>query len=129
AGAVKEAVPLLVAPEEELAVGEQEDGLDGGRHGGGLQVGKDSRSTHATHAESGVTVAYTPWNRRSRVKERTREDLAAIRRSGAVAAVSEIQQESVQKGKDAIAPMEIDAEIASVRRARSRIRQPVPRSE
>jgi hypothetical protein len=43
---------------------------------------------------------------------------AAIRRSRAVAAVSEIQRRSVQWGTDAITPAEIDAEITAVRRAR-----------
>ena len=55
----------------------------------------------------------------SAVTEETLEEtMAAIRRSRAVAAVSEIQRQSVQRGKDAITPVEIDAEIASVRRAR-----------
>lgn len=55
----------------------------------------------------------------SSVTEETLEEtLAAIRRSRAVAAVSEMQRQSVQRGKDAISPEEIDAEIASVRRAR-----------
>ena len=48
----------------------------------------------------------------------TEETLAAIRRSRAVVAVSEIQRQSIQTGKDAITPAEIDAEIASVRQAR-----------
>jgi antitoxin (DNA-binding transcriptional repressor) of toxin-antitoxin stability system len=46
------------------------------------------------------------------------ETLAAIRRSRAVAAVSEIQRRSVERGTDAITPAEIDAEIAAIRRAR-----------
>ena len=55
----------------------------------------------------------------SAVTEETLEEtLAAIRRSRAVAAVSEIQRQSVQTGKDAITQAEIDAEIASVRQAR-----------
>jgi hypothetical protein len=55
----------------------------------------------------------------SAVTEDTLEEtLAAIRRCRAVAAVSEIQRQSVQRGKDTITPAEIDAEIASVRRAR-----------
>jgi antitoxin (DNA-binding transcriptional repressor) of toxin-antitoxin stability system len=55
----------------------------------------------------------------SAVTEETLEEtLAAIRRSRAVAAVSEIQRQSVQRGKDAITPAEIDVEIASVRQAR-----------
>jgi len=45
------------------------------------------------------------------------ETLAAIRRSRAVSAVSEIQRQSVQRGTAAITPAEIDAEIAAVRRA------------
>lgn len=48
------------------------------------------------------------------------ETIAAIRRSRAVAAVSELQRQSVQKGKSAITPAEIDAEIASFRRARKK---------
>lgn len=55
----------------------------------------------------------------SAVTEKTLEEtLSAIRRFRAVAAVSEIQRQSVQKGKEAITPAEIEAEIASVRRAR-----------
>jgi antitoxin (DNA-binding transcriptional repressor) of toxin-antitoxin stability system len=55
----------------------------------------------------------------STVTEETLEEtLVAIRRSRAVTAVSEIQRRSVQSGKAAITPAEIDAEIASVRRAR-----------
>lgn len=55
----------------------------------------------------------------SAVTEETLEEtLAAIRRSRAVAAVSEMQRQSVKKGKDAITPAEIDTEIASVRSAR-----------
>lgn len=55
----------------------------------------------------------------SAVTEETLEEtLSAIRRSKAFAAVSEIQRQSVQKGKDAVTAAEIDAEIASVRRAR-----------
>jgi hypothetical protein len=55
----------------------------------------------------------------SAVTEETLEEtLSAIRRSRAVAAVSEIQRRSVERGTDAIAPAEIDAEILAVRRAR-----------
>jgi len=55
----------------------------------------------------------------SAVTEETLEEtLAAIRRSRAVAAVSEIQRRSVQRGKDGLTAAEIDAEIASVRKAR-----------
>ena len=49
-------------------------------------------------------------------EETLNETLAAIRRSRAVAAVSEIQQRSVERGTDAITPAEIDAEITAVRR-------------
>ena len=51
-------------------------------------------------------------------EENLEETLAAIRRSRAVAAVSEIQGRSVKRGTDAITPAEIDAEISAVRRAR-----------
>jgi len=55
----------------------------------------------------------------SSVTEETLEEtLAAIRRSRALAAVSEIQRQSVRQGKDALTPEEVEAEIASVRRAR-----------
>ncbi len=55
----------------------------------------------------------------SAVTEETLEEtLAAIRRSRAVAAVSEIQRQSVLSGRDAITPAEIEAEIAGVRQAR-----------
>jgi hypothetical protein len=55
----------------------------------------------------------------SAVTEDTLEEtLAAIRRSRAVAAVSEIQRRSVERGTDALTPAEVDAEIAAVRRAR-----------
>ncbi|MFY9825191.1 MAG: type II toxin-antitoxin system Phd/YefM family antitoxin [Thermoanaerobaculia bacterium] len=55
----------------------------------------------------------------SAVTEETLEEtLAAIRRSRAAAAVSEIQRRSVQHGTDAITQAEIDAEIVAVRRAR-----------
>lgn len=57
----------------------------------------------------------------SAVTEETLEEtLAAIRRSRAVAAVTEVQRQSVLKGKNAITTAEIDAEISSVRRARRR---------
>jgi len=46
----------------------------------------------------------------SAVTEETLEEtIAAIRRSRAVAAVSALQRQSVQKGKSAITPTEIDA--------------------
>lgn len=51
-------------------------------------------------------------------EENLEETLTAIRRSRAVAAVSEIQRRSAQR--DAITPAEIDAEITAVRRARRR---------
>lgn len=51
-------------------------------------------------------------------EENLEETLAAIRRSRAVAAASEIQRRSVQRGTDAMPPSEIDAEISAVRRAR-----------
>jgi antitoxin (DNA-binding transcriptional repressor) of toxin-antitoxin stability system len=55
----------------------------------------------------------------SAVTEETLEEtLTAIRRARAVAAVSEIQLRSVQRGTDTIASAEIDAEIAAVRRVR-----------
>ena len=55
----------------------------------------------------------------SAVTEETLEEtLAAIRRFRAVAAVSEIQRQSIQRGADAITDTEIDAEVAAVRRAR-----------
>jgi antitoxin (DNA-binding transcriptional repressor) of toxin-antitoxin stability system len=72
-----------------------------------------------TESEMVVTSNGRPVAILSAVTEDTLEEtLAAIRRSRAVAAVSEIQRQSVQKGKDAVTPAEIDAEIASVRRAR-----------
>jgi len=55
----------------------------------------------------------------SAVSEDTLEEtLAAIRRSRAVAAVSEIQRRSVQRGTDTLSPTEIEAEIRAVRQAR-----------
>ncbi len=51
-------------------------------------------------------------------EESFEETLAAIRRSRAVAAVSEIQRRSVEWGTDAMTPAEIDTEIAAVRQAR-----------
>jgi len=44
--------------------------------------------------------------------------LAAFRRLRAVAAVAELQRQSVEQGTDAIPPAEIDAEIAAARRDR-----------
>jgi antitoxin (DNA-binding transcriptional repressor) of toxin-antitoxin stability system len=55
----------------------------------------------------------------SAVTEETLEEtLSAIRRSRAIAAVSETQRRSVERGTDAITSAEIDAEILAVRRAR-----------
>ena len=72
-----------------------------------------------TEREMVVTSNGRPIAILSAVTEETLEEtLAAVRRSRAVAAVSEIQRQSVQRGQDAITPAEIDAEIASVRRAR-----------
>lgn len=63
----------------------------------------------------------------SAVTEETLEEtLAAVRRARAVAAVSEIQRQSVERGRDAITPEEIEAEIAGVRRARHQA-APTPR--
>jgi hypothetical protein len=50
--------------------------------------------------------------------------LVALRRSRAVAAVSELQRRSVEQGTDALASAEIDAEIAAARRDRRRITSP-----
>jgi antitoxin (DNA-binding transcriptional repressor) of toxin-antitoxin stability system len=73
----------------------------------------------ATERELVVTSNGRPIAILSAVTEETLEEtLAAIRRSRAVAAVSEIQRRSVQRGTDAITPAEIDAEIAAVRRDR-----------
>ncbi len=57
----------------------------------------------------------------SSVTEETLEEtLGAIRRARAVAAVSEIQRRSVERGTDEIGLDEINAEIAAVRRGRRR---------
>src|SRR6185295_11035637 len=81
----------------------------------------------AEEREMVVTSNGRPIAILSTVTEETLEEtLAAIRRSRAVAAVSEIQRQSVHRGKDAITPTEIDAEIASVRRTR-RQQGPSPR--
>lgn len=72
-----------------------------------------------TEREMVVTSNGRPIAILSAVTEETLEEtMAAIRKSRAVAAVSELQRQSVHKGKSAITPAEIDAEIASVRRAR-----------
>jgi len=73
----------------------------------------------AEEREMVVTSNGRPIAILSAVTEETLEEtLDAIRRSRAVAAVSEIQRRSVQRGTDAITSAEIDAEIAAVRRAR-----------
>jgi len=73
----------------------------------------------AVERELVVTFNGRPIAILSAVTEETLEEtLAAIRRSRAVAAVSEIQRHSVQRGADAITEAEIDAEIAAVRLAR-----------
>lgn len=73
----------------------------------------------AAERELVVTSNGRPIAILSAVTEETLEEtLAAIRRSRAVAAVSEIQRRSVQRGTAAITPAEIEAEIAAVRRAR-----------
>ena len=55
----------------------------------------------------------------SAVTEETLEEtLAAIRRARAVAAVSEIQRRSAERGADGMSLDEINAEIAAVRRRR-----------
>ena len=57
----------------------------------------------------------------SAVTESTLEEtLAAIRQARAVAAVSEMQRQSVAQGLEAMTMDEIDAEIAAVRHARRR---------
>jgi antitoxin (DNA-binding transcriptional repressor) of toxin-antitoxin stability system len=57
----------------------------------------------------------------SAVTEDTLEEtLVAIRRARGVAAVSELQRRSIELGTDALAPEEVEAEIAAVRRARRR---------
>ena len=72
-----------------------------------------------TEREMVVTSNGRPIAILSAVTEETLEEtLTAIRRSRAVAAVSEMQLRSVQRGTDTISPAEIDAEIAAVRRAR-----------
>ena len=80
-----------------------------------------------TEREMVVTSNGRPIAILSAVTEDTLEEtLAAVRRSRAVAAVSEIQRQSVQQSKDTITPTEIEAEIAGVRRARRR-QGPAPR--
>jgi antitoxin (DNA-binding transcriptional repressor) of toxin-antitoxin stability system len=76
----------------------------------------------ATEREMVLTSNGRPIAILSAVTEETLEEtLTAIRRARALAAVSEIQRRSVERGTDAITPEEIDAEILAVRRAR---RQP-----
>ena len=75
----------------------------------------------AAEREMVVTSNGRPIAILSAVTDETFEEtLSAIRRSRAIAAVSETQRRSVQRGTDAITPAEIDAEIAAVRRARER---------
>ena len=50
---------------------------------------------------------------------RLEESLSAIRRARAIEAVSRLQQDSSAKGKSAMKPTEIDAEIKRVRKARA----------
>ena len=74
-----------------------------------------------TAREMVVTSNGRPIAILSAVTENTLEEtLAAIRQARAVAAVSEMQRQSVEQGLDAMTPDEIDAEIAAVRRARRR---------
>lgn len=73
----------------------------------------------AAERELVVTSNGRPIAILSAVTEDTLEEtLTAIRRSRAVAAVSEIQRRSVQRGTDALTDADIDAEIKAVRRAR-----------
>ena len=84
---------------------------------------KSAAAWRGLTAEREMVVTYNgrPIAILSAVTEETLEEtLAAIRSSRAVAAVSELQRQSVWKGKSAITPAEIDAEIASVRRARKK---------
>ncbi len=73
----------------------------------------------AAERELVVTSNGRPIAILSAVTEETLEEtLAAIRRSRSVAAVSEIQRRSVERGTGTMPLAEIDAEIAAVRRAR-----------
>jgi len=73
----------------------------------------------ASEREMVVTSDGRPIAILSAVTEDTFEEtLAAIRRSRTVAAVSEIQRQSVQRGTDALTEADIDAEIRAVRQAR-----------
>ena len=73
----------------------------------------------ATVREMVVTSNGRPIAVLSAVTEETLEEtLAAIRRARAVAAVSEIQRRSVERGTDGISRDEVNAEIAAVRRGR-----------
>jgi antitoxin (DNA-binding transcriptional repressor) of toxin-antitoxin stability system len=76
----------------------------------------------AAERELVVTSNGRPVAILSAVTEETHEGtLAATRRSRAVAAVSEIQRRSVQRGHTGgITQLEIDSEIAAVRRARQK---------
>lgn len=53
-------------------------------------------------------------------EETLEESLGAIRTARATAAVEAMQRESLQRGLDRMRPEEIDAEIKSVRKTRSR---------
>ncbi|HYU35895.1 MAG TPA: type II toxin-antitoxin system Phd/YefM family antitoxin [Thermoanaerobaculia bacterium] len=73
----------------------------------------------AAEREMVVTSNGRPIAILSAVTEETLEEtLTTIRRSRAVAAVSEIQRRSVERGTDAITDAEIDAEVRAVRQAR-----------
>lgn len=73
----------------------------------------------ATAREMVVTSNGRPIAILSAVTEETLEEtLAAIRRARAVAAVSEMQLRSVERGTDGLTMDEINAEIATVRRER-----------
>lgn len=75
----------------------------------------------AAERELVVTSNGRPIAILSAVTEDTLEEtLTAIRRSRAIAAVSEIQRLSVQRGTDSVSDVDIDAEIRAVRRARRR---------
>lgn len=73
----------------------------------------------ASERELVVTSNGRPIAILSAVTEDTLEEtLTAIRRSRAVAAVSEIQRRSAQRETDAITDTDIEAEIKAVRQAR-----------
>ena len=75
----------------------------------------------ASAREMVVTSNGRPIAVLSAVTEETLEEtLAAIRRAKAVAAVSEIQRSSVERGTDSLSLDEINAEIAAIRQRRRR---------